>query len=190
MLLNKEILIGIYGSKNILFCTGNLLTNGQFTNSNVSTVGGTAAGWNLNNVDVHDISVYGYNNQPRNPFLDLVSLNFGPGIASQTVSSFNVGDSYNLNFYLGSDKSSSGSTTNDRTVRVGIWNGGSNIQLSSYELTAQNVAVTYESFNWQLYTLQFIATNSTLTVSFSGYTNNFAYGPTLDNVCLLKTLNF
>lgn len=168
-------------------CVGNLITNGEFSTANVQQVGGTAAGWTLFNTDVHDISVYGYTGQPYNPFIDLVSVGSGNigGYARQTVSTV-PSQYYQLTFDIGADLQTTTSLSG-RTVKVGI-NNGITETVQTYNLSANRVATSYASFNWTTRTIGFYASSNTTTISFSGYTENYAYGPVLDNVCLKAML--
>jgi hypothetical protein len=160
-------------------CTGNLIKNGEFTSSVVQTVGGTADWWSLTNVDVHDISVYGFTGQPSNPFIDLMSCS--SGIIRQTVPTL-VGATYSLSFDIGGDKSSLTDTTS-RTVHVSITDGVKG-PVNTYTVTPTSKAITYNSFNWQTKNTTYVATSTTTVIAFSGTTNgNMCYGPVLDNVC-------
>lgn len=174
-------------------CPGNLIKNGTFWFSTPQQIGGTANYWTLYNADVHDVpSVYNKINEPRNPFIDLVSVGVGSGgygSAQQTVTTVPY-KNYNLSFNLGSDLQ----TTTDlsgRTVKVGITDGVSPEVVYTYDLTASKVIETYEDFDWQTFNFDYIPTTNTTTITFSGFTEKFAYGPVLDNVCfVLKPIPF
>lgn len=164
------------------FCPGNLLINGDFSNSVYLRVGGTAAGWTLNGVDVHEISIGGYGavGQPVNPFIDLMSVS--PGWISQTVNT-TTGATYKLEFSIGADMSSVGDNSS-RTVKVGVNDTvvGTFVTTPTTKIDSSS---TYADFNWRTESVQFVATGTTTNISFSGTSTGAQnYGPVLDNVCL------
>lgn len=165
-------------------CTGNLITNGDFSDSFPLNVGGTAVGWTLVGVDVHHIGIYGYVSQPKNVWIDLMSVS--PGYAAQTVNTTS-GINYQLSFDLGADRSSASDTGSNRTVIVHIGSSTSTLVLSTYTVIPTAVATKYEELNWQRYAINFTANSLTTTISFSGFSSGLQnYGPTLDNVCLIS----
>ena len=113
----------------------------------------------------------------------MVSLGSGNqgGYIKQTVNTI-PSQYYKLSFNLGADLQSI-SSEKTRTVKVGLFDGTTETTYT-YNITANQVATSYDSYGWQNYNINFYANSTTTTISFSGYTTNHAYGPVLDNICL------
>ncbi|WP_425100095.1 DUF642 domain-containing protein [Tropicibacter sp. S64] len=130
---------------------------------------GALPGWSVIAGNVETVDAWTASEGVRS--LDLNGVN--PGAISQAISGFDVGASYRLLFDMGGNFFQ-GATSQTASVTI-----GGTTQSFTYVKKATD---TSTSFDWDTMTLDFIATGTSQTLTFSQVSFSPAAGAALDNI--------
>jgi len=164
----------------------NLVNDGSFENQVVGGAfdnigaGNTFGGWHVDSGDIDLINSYW---TPEDGAQSDDMNGGGPGAISQTVSGLNIGEHYQLAFWLAGNPTGGPSI---KTIDTSL--GGNTILSSSFDVTGK----TYANMGWTQYTYDFLASStstnlvftSTTTDACSPITSASACGPALDDVSI------
>jgi hypothetical protein len=123
--------------------------------------------WGLPNSNVYNAGPTPYGNQ----WVILGDYGLGGSWIEQTVSGFNIGQSYTLNFALSSEERGPGSQ-----IQVSFPTGSGT---SSMDFTAPNAQLWN---NWAMDSMNFVASASSVTIRFEGLAQPISFDPGIDNI--------
>ncbi len=125
--------------------------------------------WGLPNSNTYNAGPTPYGNQ----WVILGDYGQGGSWIEQTVSGFNIGQSYTLNFALASEFAGPGSQ-----VEVSFPTGSST---SSMVFTAPSRGANYWD-TWAMSSMNFVASAGSVTIRFEGLAQPISYDPGIDNI--------
>lgn len=165
----------------------NLVNDGSFEDQPVTSGSGfdtynqgqTFGGWTVTGGNVDLISTY-WTAEDGNQSVDMNGLE--PGTISQTVNGLNVGQQYQLSFWMAGNTAGG---PNVKTLTAGI---GSN----SFDAVFDDTGKSPSNMGWTQYSYDFTAANASELLSFDSTTTgacepaspDAACGPALDNVSI------